>query len=825
MNIKGNFLMCLAITVLCTVPLHSKRPKRIRANRFKKTTNNKVQEKTQAQKNDSEVDTTEESRIHLIESKPSKPPYPPTATDDKDDMIEVNLQNTDLQNVLNWIEDVFKVKFLTNDTIQPPAQGGSITGNKINFKTHRPLTKKQVWDLFLTFLDLFGFALSEGSIPNFYKVRPTATGVPNSISKSPLDSYINVHWSELPNNDTPIRFIYFVRNSTLATIQSIVDPFRSQTSLLKTFQDLNAFILTDKSSNVRSIMQVVEELDSTSMPEAMSVLKLKNADAADVVTLYTNLTKTEDPRGLAARILGTKKQPTTIYFPESLRLIAESRTNTLIILGDKEGIKKVEEFIIDYVDVELKVPYSPLYVYELQYTNAEDIVTILQAVTQFTGGSPTAAQYGGVREGDKYLQPMTFTAEKSGNRILIRGEKEDYLKVRDVIRQLDVKQPQIAIEVLIVNVISTDNRELGIQIRNKDPETISNNLDFQTSGFPLRATRSAPVINTTTGSLLGNLITLAQNQTPGATLISIANNAAGVWGILKVLQNRVHTSIVANPFLITTNNYPAQVSVGETRRVVSADIAAVRNVQAQDDVEANLMVKITPQINSIGIISLDITINIDTFVDATNQTSANTDKKSIRTFANVGNRQVLALGGLLKTNHDESISKVPLLGDVPLLGWFFKNKTKVKEKDNLLVFISPRIVEPRLEGGMNSYTKEKVNIAKNIMGEAHHPAELRDPIHRWFFKDEQCEDTEYIDNFITKQNPEECIDIPESLYCTESCVEEGLCAMNETPADTEEQRHKPVVNNPVVIAESSKTAKKNRSITNLLPLEKQEVST
>jgi general secretion pathway protein D len=827
MNIKGKLFLSFTITVLCTtVPLHPQYPKKKQPNRFKTETNITMSEEQKTdQVANPNLDMANDTRSPSIESKPSKPMYPPTATDDKDDMIEVNLEKTDLENLLSWIEEVFNVTFLTNDTIQPPAPGGTIKGNKINFKTQSPLTKKQVWDLFLTFLDLFGFALSEGSLPNFYKVRPTALTAQNSISKSPLASYININWLELPNNDTPIRFVYFVKNSTLATIQGIVEAFKSQTATLKPLQELNAFILTDKASNVRSIMQIVEELDSVSMPQAMSVLKLKNADAEEVSTLYDQLTKAElEPRGLAARILGQKKQPTTIYFPESLRLIPEKRTNTLIILGDKEGINKVEEFIINYVDVELKVPYSPLYVYELQYTRALDIVEILKEVTQFAKESP-AAKSGGVREGDKYLQPMTFVAEESGNRVLIRAEKEDYLKIRDVIKQLDVKQPQIAIEVLIVNVRSTDNRELGIQIRNKDEESISKNINFQTSGFPLGAGSSAPVINPNSdpqGSLLANLITLAQNQSPGATLISIANKAASVWAMFKVLQDRVNAEVVANPFLITTNKYPAAVSIGEIRRVVNAEIAGTRNVTAQDDVTANLTVKITPQINSIGIINLVIDINIDTFSDATDPTDANKDTKQIKTNANVGNRQVLALGGLLKTNHDETFSKVPLFGDIPVIGWLFKNKQKVRQKDNLLIFISPRIIEPNLQGGINSYTKEKIDYAKNDMGQVHSPAEQRDPIHRWFFKDKQCENIDYLDNFIAKQNPKTCIAVPESLYCTESCIDENKC-VSEQPIEIKKVEEPPCTELEQAQAETAKPQKRRRSITNLLPHEHQGV--
>jgi general secretion pathway protein D len=688
---------------------------------------------------------------------------PITATDDPKEAIEINFDNTDLQNVLNWVSDVFKVNFLADDAINPqPPNAKIVGGNKITFKTQRPLTKRQVWDLFVTFLDLFGLSIVKGPNPDLYKVVSTDPKAARSAARSTLTAFLNVHWSCLPNSDERIRYIYFIRNSTLATLQGIVDAFRSNTGTVNSLPDLNAFVLTDRGTNVRSVMQIVEELDSTSSPEALSVLKLVHADAEEVKAFYDKLTQAEDPRGLAARILGAKKAPSSIYFPDNTRVFAERRTNTLIILGTQDGIHKVEDFIINYVDTEIKVPYSPLYVYELQYTKAEDIAAILSAVTKFAPDS-AAAQSGGVRDGDKYLRPMTFQAEPSGNRLLISAEKEDYLKVLDIIKKLDVMQPQIALEVLVVNVTANDDREFGVQIRNKGQDVFGHGINAQNSGLPLAGGAFAsPVVDQTTGSLLANLITLAQNQTAGATLISISNKFNSVWALFKLLETQVHLNVISNPFLVTVNNYAAQVSLGTTRRVLTGQVQSQLTTETQGDVTANLTVNITPLINSTGNINLQITINVDSFTDTNNPSSATRDTKSIKTNANVGNGEVLAIGGLLQTNETDATTKIPILGDIPLLGWLFKNKTKVKNKDNLLVFISPRIVEPRLKGGIGTYSQDKADHTKVIMSEMRQPAERRDIIHRWFFYDRPDENNEVVDNYIAGKNQQQ--------WCNPDCI-------------------------------------------------------
>lgn len=791
MNYKGNIIrLCIAYLVISFVnmPLYSRYK-----NKGLKAKNVDMQQGTNQvniDKNTNQEVTTNQTKatnepltLQEIECKPTQVACPTSIDENDENLIDVNLENTDLQNILAWISDTFQVNFLTFDALQPIPQGGkAVIGNKVTFKTHKPLTKKQVWELFLTFLDLFGFSLVAESIPNTYKVLPTAPNAPNSVNKSPLDSYINVSWKELPDSDIRIRYVYFIKNSSLAILKNIVDAFRSNTATLHDLQELNAFIITDKASNIRSIMQIIEDLDRVTSPEAMSVLKLRSADAEDVVKLYEALVKREAPQ-LAARVFGPKKQPTSVYFPENVRLIAEARTNTLIILGDAIGIKKIEDFIIKYVDVELRVPYSPLYVYELEYVNAEDMARLLTDVTKFAAGS-SAARAGGIREGDKYLQPMIFQPEPAGNRLLIKAEKEDYLKVRDIIMQLDVKQPQVALEVLIVNVLTTDNRELGVQIRNKDDNTISKNLNFQASGLPLLAGKARPVVDPNTGSLVANLISLAQNQSPGSTLISIANPVNGVWGIFKILQSAAHTNIIANPFLITTNKYEAQVSIGETRRVVTAQVVSTAETNARGDVSANLTVKITPQINTIGVINLDIDISIDTFVDSADPESANKDVKTIKTNANVANNEVLALGGLLKTNQDEVICKVPVLGDVPLLGWFFKSKTKTIRKDNLLIFISPRILEPKYKGGTTKHTDRKADLARRDMRDMHVAAERRDPIHRWFFQDSPRESIKEIDNFIEQKHRMATVGVPKSMVCDTECFAGEIA--KEVPIDKEE---------------------------------------
>jgi len=715
----------------------------------------------------------EDTEEHLLRNPTSLLPF--EAINSTEKTILVNLDKTELLNLLGWVESIFKVKFLTGDAINPPT-AAKVAGNLISYKTHDPLSKRNVWDLFLNFLDLFGLTL----VPTHY-----TNDFPDSFTLLPLDianqsalpAFVGISWKALPNNDTKIRYVYFVENGPATNLSNLIQDLKSKTAIVQTFNALNAIIFTDKAANIRSLMAIISELDGVSMPEGMSVLKLKHANAQDVVALYDNLVSNEEKSTIATRLFGAKKQSTAVYFPEDTRLFAEPRGNALVILGTREGIEKVENFILEYVDTSLKQPYSPLYVYKLQYANAENMAAILSKVTNFSPNS-VAAKYGGVLDGDKFLRPMTFIAETAGNKLLIKAEKDDYLKVEEIIKKLDVKQPQVAIEVLIVNVAVNKIKSLGTQLRNKRLDTlgITDNIAFQTSGLGFPGSQSG-IVTDAQGGLMGNLVKLATGFNPGTTLISIGSNlVGGVWALFQALETYAYTSVVSHPFLTTTNKYTAQVSVGETRRVATGTVTGAGPTQnTLGDVTANLSVAITPQINSTGIINLAIQISIDSFTSA-DATSPTKDTKSITTNANLANNEILAIGGLIQDNISEAQNGVPLLQRIPLFGWFFKNKYKNKLKDNLIVFISPQIVQPRPQGGIGAYTEKKVGEAEDVMCSMKDCSEQRDPIHRWFFKDTPCENTDIVENYI--HNVSAC-DTPLTYNCrTGQEYEEDSLAAN-----------------------------------------------
>lgn len=665
-------------------------------------------------------------------TKPVEIPPAPAYDDEEEDSIELNFENAGLENFAKQIEDIFEITLITDDAIAPLPQGKkAIKNNKISFKTNQPLSKKETWNLFVTFLDLAGFAVTPQADPKVFRITTI-----ESARKAALPTFIGVDPATLPDTDELIRYVYFLENASSDVIMGIINPLRSSSSQgLIELKEHKGFILTDKSYNIKMLMAIIKELDKVSTPESMSILKLRNADAKQVQDLYKELLPKEEPQ---SRFF-TKKQPTSLFFPENTRMIADPRTNTLILLGPINSIKKIEQFIMKYIDVELDQSYSPLYTYNLKYADAETIADIMTKVTAF-GQDTEAGKFGGVRGEDQYMRPMAFIPEKETNKLIIKGHYEDYLKAQKVIAQLDARQPQAAIEVLIASVDLNDTKNLGAQIRSKQPGPnglLGNNIKFQTSGL---YTDSSIVTNndpTSSGAnrLLGNLVNLVTGAVPGTSILTLGQDAFGVWGIFQALQTITDAEVISNPFILATNNAKSTVAIGEERRIVTQKVVGFDNQNAFDADDAKLEVTITPQINSDGMIGLSVKITINEFTNPIDQTDATQNTREITTSAIVANKEVLALGGLIRNNVQNIETKVPILGDIPILGWFFKNKKKTVIKQSLLILISTRIIESQQDEEMKAYNRDYIGDYQSTINAMDYVISQKDPIDHLFFDD------------------------------------------------------------------------------------------
>ena len=660
--------------------------------------------------------------------------------------IYLNFENASLKAFADYISDLKKINLIPDP---------KIAQQKISITIRDPLTTEGAWKIFLTMLEMSGYSIIK--VGDIHKIIPKSKKL-----TEPLPVFINTPSEKLPDSDITIRYVTTLTNIPVSQVNTLLQSMLSSPSKVFMHENINGFVITDKSYNIKAAMKVLQELDRSDVKQSVTVMRLNQANADDVKTLFDSLM--EKPKGNPlARFLGRQKDTSIEYFPAT-KIIAEPRTNSLILLGDQKSIKKIEDFVTNHVDTTLKGIKSPIHIYELQNTDAAQIKDILDAVTQAQSDSP-AARYGGIRDGVKYFKKMTIAMDKQNNRLIVSStDNQDWKLLKKTIEDLDKPQPQVAMETMIVSVNLEKNKQLGSQFRNKKHGQLGHNMNFQ-------AGNNAPIVFQTDSqnspiSILGNLMSTVVS-TVGSTVLTFGK-ANNIWNVIQMLQTQTNATVLSKPFIVTTNMKEAEIKVGEKRRVVSQQAIAENSgdpgsATGYEDAEASLDVKVTPQINLDGIITLDIGIDLEEFIGDTT-TAPDSTTKSLSTKVSVANGQVLVLGGFAKTKIIENIYRTPLLNKIPVLGWLFKRKSRTVTKEYIFIFMSPTIIKPRTSPGTNPYTKMKLHRAKVDIDNAITVQKTKDPIHNWFFSPGKETYSRKVVDFATARYQPTTVDIINDPY-------------------------------------------------------------
>ncbi len=628
--------------------------------------------------------------------------------------IFLNFENSSLSNVVNYMAE------LRNINLMPDKATESI---KVSLSIREALTSDQAWKHFLTLLEMSGFSIVE--VGGLNKVMPKDKKLTEA-----LPCYINVPYTTLPDSDITVRYVVFLQNLQVEAIRDLLETLLSDKHVVYPYKDVNGFIITDRCYNIKSAMKIVQELDQIGQPETVVVMRLKRTNASDVKQLLEALMKKPEGNPLA-RLLGKQVESTTEYFPTGTRIVAEDRTNSLILMGTAGPIKKIEDFIVNNIDTELKGTQSPLHIYELQYSDAAQIAEILREVTAPPDQGPgqQAAKYGAVRGGVKYFKGMKFQVDKEGNRLIVSStDNQDWELLKKTIKDLDKPQPQVSIETLFVEVNAKEMNQIGGAIRNKKHNQIGRGIDFQSSSIAAAqlSTPSPTDANSDPVSLLGNML-LQTIKDQGSTILSFGTKS-NIWAVFQMLRTFTNASILSQPFITIGNKVAGKISVGSDTRVVTESTDA--GTKGYTDVTAETVLDIEPQINLDGIIRMKIGINISDF---TNATLGEKTTKQVNTNITMADGQVLVLGGFVKTKVSEDQAQTPFLSQIPVLGWFFKGQRRQVDRTYIFIFMAPTIIKPRSSPGIELYSKMKLHRATEDIESGIKTIKTSDPIFNWFF--------------------------------------------------------------------------------------------
>ena len=379
-------------------------------------------------------------------------------------------------------------------------------------------------------------------------------------------------------------------------------------------------------------------------------------------------------------------------------LIAYPATNSLIITDSVHNIKKIES-LLRALDVAAPEGKGKINVYYLKYANAEDTAKVISAllarVPAVSGGAQQPGGPSAILEGT-----VTIAADKATNSLIIVGSPIDYETIKDVVQKLDIRRRQVYVEAAIIEMSLAKQRELGFEFQamnpiRQDAVTAFGGTNFGNIGNVV-ATGPAGLANVnglTVGAVKGTF------TFKGVEFLNIG-------ALLHALQVDGDVNVLSTPNILTTDNQKAEIMVGENVPFVTGQSQSTATgggsiLTSIERKDVGITLKITPQITSDDNVKLDIYQEISAVTETAglnpNVVGPSTSKRSASTTVVVKDRETMVIGGLIRDNVTSATMKVPLLGDIPILGWLFKYKTTKVEKTNLMIFITPYVIKSEAE--------------------------------------------------------------------------------------------------------------------------------
>src|SRR6266404_4876276 len=319
-----------------------------------------------------------------------------------------NYENEDIITIINQLAALKNL-----NVIFPP---GDILNAKVTLHMEKKITLSQAWDILNTLLDAAGFFIvPEGSI-----IRIVRSG--KEISREPMPTYIGVHPDDLPNNDQPIRYLYYLANIRVSDqpeneVNGILKDILPENALYKSDSTTNGLLLVAKANDIRAVMKIILQLDQANFQEKIDILPLRHTSASIVAQLINEqLIKPENANPYRTDIKKTKEVP---YFSGFTKIIPEPRSNKLIVLGRPQAIERLKDFIKKHIDVAPDSGKSILHVYHLQYLDAPSLAPVLERIVKGESSSgPSQASAGETKAGgiERFFDKVIISTDSPVNK-------------------------------------------------------------------------------------------------------------------------------------------------------------------------------------------------------------------------------------------------------------------------------------------------------------------------------------------------------------------------------------------------------------------------
>jgi general secretion pathway protein D len=574
---------------------------------------------------------------------------------------------------------------------------------KVSIIAPTPITVGDAWKAYLAALNMAGYSLIKTGA--FYKVINA-----RDIRYTPTKIYTGNY---TPDTENYLMRVISLKHVSAAEIARNFRPFMSRYGRLIDIKQTNTIIIADTGSNINRLAKMVKFLDVAGHEEALQIVKVKNSSAQEIAKLLDNILKggagaaNARPGSATPRFAGSgggEASQSSIS-----RIIAEPRTNSIIAMANADGAKQLRD-LISKLDVKLVSSSSNrVHVYYLNYGDSEELSKTLSSIVtgaaakdaSAAGGATRFSSFGGPSENPIFSAEVKITSDKNNNALVVTASPTDWLTLKDVIGRLDIPRDQVYVEGLILEANVSKVRSFGVEYVGAYGAG-----NVQRAGFTSKSTQLLNLLATGVPTSIGGFfggVGLGPTRTipvPGAAGASGGTaKVNAVNAFIKAVASHGSANVLATPQILALDNTEATFEVGDTVPIQNSTVAT-GGVQAFStvDQEAKLSLKITPQINKVTrFVKLKINQKIDDFKAGVDQVPGKGLPKTTRaavTEVMVRDRDTVAMGGLLRDRESVENTKVPLLGDIPVLGWLFKSRSRTVEKVNLLFFMTPKILAP-----------------------------------------------------------------------------------------------------------------------------------
>jgi general secretion pathway protein D len=573
---------------------------------------------------------------------------------------------------------------------------------KVSIIAPTPITVGDAWKAYLAALNMAGYSLIKTGA--FYKVINA-----RDIRYTPTKIYTGNY---TPDTENYLMRVISLKHVSAAEIARNFRPFMSRYGRLIDIKQTNTIIIADTGSNINRLAKMVKFLDVSGHEEALQIVKVKNSSAQEIAKLLDNILKGGSagaagrPGSATPRFAGASGGETS---QSSIsRIIAEPRTNSIIAMANGDGAKQLRE-LIQKLDVKLVSSSSNrVHVYYLNYGDSEELSKTLSSIVTgavakdgAAGGASRFSSFAGPSDNPIFSAEVKITSDKNNNALVVTASPTDWLTLKDVIGRLDIPRDQVYVEGLILEANVQKIRSFGVEFVGAYGAG-----NVQRAGFTKKSTNLLNLIATGVPTSIGGLFggiglgptrTISVPSASGGAATTAKVNAVNA--LITAIASHGSANVLATPQILALDNTEATFEVGDTVPIQNSTVAT-GGVQAFStvDQEAKLSLKITPQINKVTrFVKLKINQKIDDFksnADAVPGQGLPKTTRSAITEVMVRDRDTIAMGGLLRDRETVENVKVPILGDIPVLGWLFKSKTRQIEKVNLLFFMTPKILAP-----------------------------------------------------------------------------------------------------------------------------------